>query len=514
MCTVLTCRPHACQATTITDCITTHGYNLPLQTADGDLDVDLFILQDLSGSFRDDLISLRANVANMHALLSQIFRSPRIGFGGFIDKPTNSRPDIYCYDTFHDLADMTAEQMTDAFNNMEAMGNYDSPETSLSGLYAISKRAQLPDNHPEKLHFNAFMKVALLATDAGWKDEMTAEPAGVLRTRETTESCDVDGICEDGCDVFTIPPEPAAYQGDEPIWAYTDTTIVRESLQAADIVPLFAATTNQVSLYESLNQQLGGNGFVTSLASDSSNFDDTIVIGLGGILETTHNLSFPTECLPGDECISHPCQNGGVCTDDAYSPHICYCVGDYTGDDCQYEADDCCSYPCDNGADCSDLNNAYVCNCLAGYTGTNCAAQVEECSSLPCLNGAVCEDVSIDAYRCRCLAGWWGDECQEDVNECLSVPCLNHAECADSSDDATVAIDTFECTCRAGFRGVTCAEDVDECLSSPCLNSANCFDREDDFWCSCRYSFIPLPTCRLDPFTRPFRGFIQLSCTR
>ena len=126
-----------------------------------------------------------------------------------------------------------------------------------------------------------FMKVALLATDAGWKDEMTAEPAGVLRTRETTESCDVDGICEDGCDVFSIPTDqPAAYQGDEPIWAYTDTTIVRDSLQAAGIVPLFAATTNQVSSYESLNQQLGGNGFVTALASDSSNFDDTIVIGL------------------------------------------------------------------------------------------------------------------------------------------------------------------------------------------------------------------------------------------
>ena len=62
------------QPTTLVDCISTHGYNLPLQTATGDLAVDLFILQDLSASFRDDLINLVANVENMHAVLGEMFR--------------------------------------------------------------------------------------------------------------------------------------------------------------------------------------------------------------------------------------------------------------------------------------------------------------------------------------------------------------------------------------------------------------------------------------------------------
>ena len=431
--------------TTITDCITTHGYSLPLQTAAGDLAVDLFILQDLSGSFRDDLVSLRANVANMHALLAQIFRAPKIGFGGFIDKPTTSNPNHYCYDTFRDLTDVTADEITGVFNEMQAFGGADWLETSLSGLYAISKRALLPDAHPEKLNFSSgsAMKVALLATDAGWHDEMSTEPPGVLRPQTSSVGCDHHGICTDGCDEFTVPPPPAGGwpPGDQPSYAYTDISTVRDSLQAAGIVPLFAATSRVISTYESLNEALGGNGFVTALASDSSNFDDTIVIGLGGILEATHDLTFPVECLPDDECATSPCQNGGVCSDDAYSPHHCACVGDFTGDDCQYEADDCCSYPCDNGADCSDLQNEYVCNCLPGYTGENCGAQVDECTSLPCQNGAACEDISIDAYRCQCLAGWWGDDCEEDVNECLSVPCLNHAGCAESSADATVAFD-------------------------------------------------------------------------
>lgn len=477
------------KATTIVDCIASHGYNLPLQTADGDLAVDLFILQDLSGSFRDDLISLRANVANMHELLSEMFRAPRVGFGGFIDKPTSSKPSIYCYDTFNDLANLTAEGMAAAFDNMQAQGNYDTAETSLSGLYAIAKRALLPDSHPEKLSFNSFLKVVLVATDAGWKDEYDAEPGGVQRTSLSTVGCDADGICDDGCDLFEIPPPQLVYQGDEPYWAYVDIATVRDALDAAGIVPLFAATSDRVSLYESLNQALGGKGFVTALASDSSNFDDTILIGLGGILEAQENLTFPTECMPEDECASEPCQNGGICTDDPYSPHRCMCLGDFTGDDCQYEADECCSYPCENGADCSDLDAAYVCNCHPGYTGDNCADQVEECNSSPCMNGADCSDVSIDAYRCDCLVGWWGHNCDEDVNECLSIPCRNYGACTESYDDATVAIDSFQCTCQPGFTGPTCAEDIDECLSSPCDNAANCFDRQDDYWCSCREGY-------------------------
>eukprot|EP01043_Picozoa_sp_COSAG02_P057563 COSAG02_NODE_7008_length_3229_cov_1.658786_3_plen_722_part_01 len=242
------------KATTIVDCIVSHGYNLPLQTAAGDLAVDLFILQDLSGSFRDDLISLRANVANMHGLLSEMFQSPRVGFGGFIDKPISWLPNIFCYDTFNDLANMTVEEMQTAFDNMQAQGNYDTAETSLSALYSIAKRALLPDSHPEKLNFNSFMKVVLVATDAGWKDEFDAEPANVQRTAESSVGCDpVHGICDDGCDQFEVPPPLAVYQGDEPYWAYVDIATVRDALDAAGIVPLFAATSRQVSLYESLN---------------------------------------------------------------------------------------------------------------------------------------------------------------------------------------------------------------------------------------------------------------------
>ena len=297
------------QPTTLVDCISTHGYNLPLQTATGDLAVDLFILQDLSASFRDDLINLVANVENMHAVLGEMFRSPRVGFGGFIDKPTStSNPvtPLYCYDTFHDLSAMTAADMATAFEAMHAIANYDTPETSLSALYAVAKRAQLPDSHPEKLHFNSFLKVVLVATDAGWKDEFSAEPAGVLRRREETTGCDADGICDDGCDQFEIPPPQETYLGDEPFWAYVDVATVRDALQEAGIVPLFAVTSNQVSAYRSLNQALGGTGFVTALSRDSSNFDDAILIGLGGILEARENLTFPIECMPGDECASRP----------------------------------------------------------------------------------------------------------------------------------------------------------------------------------------------------------------
>lgn len=69
-------------------------------------------------------------------------------------------------------------------------------------------------------------------------------------------------------------------------------------------------------------------------------------------------------------CVNNPCQNGGTCNDDSYSPkgYFCSCLTQYYGDNCQDRYNPCANHVCYNGGAC--LNGA--CQCVGIYYGTHC----------------------------------------------------------------------------------------------------------------------------------------------
>ncbi|XP_078671849.1 MAM and LDL-receptor class A domain-containing protein 2-like [Branchiostoma floridae x Branchiostoma belcheri] len=73
-----------------------------------------------------------------------------------------------------------------------------------------------------------------------------------------------------------------------------------------------------------------------------------------------------------NECLSSPCQNGGLCTD-IFNGYNCTCAAGYTGSRCETDIDDCASGPCTNGGTCSDGVNTFSCSCPAGFTGNDCS---------------------------------------------------------------------------------------------------------------------------------------------
>jgi len=186
-----------------------------------------------------------------------------------------------------------------------------------------------------------------------------------------------------------------------------------------------------------------------------------------------------------DECMSHPCQNNGTCTD-GDNGYVCECQAGLAGDHCEININECGSSPCMNSGDCIDDINGYHCNCTnTGFEGTECDTNINECESVPCQHGGTCAD-HVKGYTCTCLPGFTGTYCEVDIPECESTPCQNGGTCEERSLSAASYDDGagYDCTCLPGFRGIHCEEDIDECLSMPCVHG-ECMNLINNFQCEC-----------------------------
>ncbi|XP_078605646.1 uncharacterized protein LOC144878662 isoform X13 [Branchiostoma floridae x Branchiostoma japonicum] len=223
-----------------------------------------------------------------------------------------------------------------------------------------------------------------------------------------------------------------------------------------------------------------------------------------------------------DACVSHPCENGGICVDEIQN-YTCICTDRYTGRNCEIdtgplcELEDnvcynggvcqeqqngnyttcvcrdgwagprctespCVSEPCMNGATCLNVTGGYQCTCPDGFAGVNCEININECATAPCKNGGQCTD-SINGVICECSGtGYEGPFCQSDVNECNNDPCQNSGTCFNRPGG-------FTCQCAQGWDGDVCDNELDECISDPCQNGATCEDRQGSYFCNCVSGF-------------------------
>jgi len=204
-----------------------------------------------------------------------------------------------------------------------------------------------------------------------------------------------------------------------------------------------------------------------------------------------------------DECVSDPCQNGGVCTEsnsDATIPaaeYTCACVVGFEGFDCETNTQECLSSPCAHDGTCTDCLDSYSCGCTGGFVGNNCEEATTECGSTPCQHGGVCADDG-DSYRCTCVRGWTGFDCETDIDECSSGPCANADACNDGED-------MYVCDCSEGWNGENCDIEINECASGPCQNGGACTDGLTSYVCSCADGFdgdncdVDIDACATDP---------------
>lgn len=229
--------------------------------------LDVLLLEDLSGSFFDDLPVVTGVLPSLLSGLTAIQPDTFFGISSFIDKPVSpfGGPNDYVYRTEQSLLAASVAGNVTTLTTVQgglAIGDgNDLPESQLEALLQTAVR-------PGEIGFRDISrKVVVLTTDAEFHTagdgvDADGDPDGVggngIQTPNDGDSIlDLGGVGED----------------------YPEILQVRDALLAADVVPIFAVTSDQLTTYQGLVGDLGF-GDVVELESDSSNLVDAITAGL------------------------------------------------------------------------------------------------------------------------------------------------------------------------------------------------------------------------------------------
>lgn len=226
--------------------------------------LDLFITEDLSGSFGDDVHTVRNLLDNLIAQIKIIQPDTRFGAGSFVDKPLEPFGDAgygdYVYRTDSALSS-DESKVKQAFDNMVVLSGNDWAESQLEALYQVALRTIKDDSTSttgdDEIAFrSSAMRFVVLATDAPYHFQGDNASAGV----------------NNGDTILDGTP---AGSGED----YPSVAQVKEALDKANIYPVFAVTGGNESTYSDLVSQLG-RGDVVNLSWDSSNLINSITTSI------------------------------------------------------------------------------------------------------------------------------------------------------------------------------------------------------------------------------------------
>lgn len=222
------------------------------------LPLDVFLLQDLSFSFTEDLPIIKELIPDLLNSIQTQQPDSYFGVGSFVDKPIEPLgfAGDYVYNTELSLTPFTGpiESVVENFTTFK--GN-DGPEAQLEAL----------------------LQTALRANNIGFRDG--ARHAVVVATDDTFH------VKGDGATAGITTPNnlDAILDGDPPGTGedYPSIKEVQRELIRADILPIFTVTSDILSTYQNLVNNEFGFGAVTELSVDSSNLVDAITEGIEAI---------------------------------------------------------------------------------------------------------------------------------------------------------------------------------------------------------------------------------------
>ncbi|RMF41455.1 MAG: hypothetical protein D6754_00950 [Alphaproteobacteria bacterium] len=209
--------------------------------------IDFLFLEDLSGSFTDDLPILKGQIGNVINTVEGMVQDANFGVSSFIDKPTGSfgAATDYVYQTHLGITtDNTA--VINAVNAMSTRNGLDAPEAQLEALLQVALRTA------EVGWRSTSLKIVMLSTDSAYHQAGDFASAGP-NNLDTILDGTPPGTGED----------------------YPSIADLSNALLTAGIFPVFSVTSAIRPTYDNLVTQLG-TGATIELTSNSSNFSDAV----------------------------------------------------------------------------------------------------------------------------------------------------------------------------------------------------------------------------------------------
>lgn len=192
--------------------------------------LDIVFLQDLSGSFSDDITTVRSIAPSLAATLAASGASVRFAVTSFVDLP---------YSPYGSSGDYTYRVNSGFSTNPASVG-------ATYGRLSIYNGADWPEAQ--------LVALTQVANGNGLVFRSTASKVAIIFT---------------DADAHIGPP-------------HVDVATVKAAITASDMVPIFAVTASYTTYYNGIVSQLG-RGAVVTLNSDSSNITDAINDALGGL---------------------------------------------------------------------------------------------------------------------------------------------------------------------------------------------------------------------------------------
>lgn len=211
--------------------------------------LDLFLLEDLTGSFSDDLAKVNGFSGTLANDLLVANAGTKFGVASFKDKPRGGfgGSTDYVYKLEQALTS-TPASFVSAIAGLAAGGGSDTPEAQIEALNLLAQDSAAGF----RMSFPHFV---VLATDAPPHVAPQCVSAGFCSMPNNN-----DGVAD-------------------PTEDYPSITQLVTTLNAQGVTPIFAVTAGNESFYQSIVDELG-RGSVVTLASDSSNLETAIFSGL------------------------------------------------------------------------------------------------------------------------------------------------------------------------------------------------------------------------------------------
>ena len=214
--------------------------------------IDVQFLQDLSGSFGDDITTVRSLVPGILGALRAVQADSLFGVTSFIDKPVSpfGVTGEWVYQLELSLGS-SATALTSTYGALAIHSGADEPEAQIESLMQVALHATETGFRPDSAHF------VVLFTDAPFHRAGDGAAGGITTPNNGDALTPGNGAQED----------------------YPLVGQVRTALEAANIIPIFAIANNYGSVYQGLVTDLG-RGAVVTLTADSSNIIAALTAGL------------------------------------------------------------------------------------------------------------------------------------------------------------------------------------------------------------------------------------------